>query len=105
MKLGIEWTDDALACLLRIYCFYADELVLPDVADKAVKAIHNSADILENTPEAGRPAEDLEPEQRELFVKFGDSGFACVYEVWKEQGFVLILAVKRQKDPGYVIPW
>lgn len=103
--IKIEWAQGALESILRIYSFYADEMGLPDVAEAAYKKIYQGVAILASTPEAGRPAKDLEPEQRELFIKFGGSGFACVYEVWQEQGFILILHIKHQKEPGYHLPW
>ena len=101
--INIKWTDDALACASKIYFFYAYDLGLPDIGEKALKTIYGALSILSNEPEAGRPAEDLEPEHRELIVKFGKSGFSCVYEVWPE--FVLILAIKHQKEIGYKVPW
>ena len=48
---------------------------------------------------AGRPADDLEPEHRELLIPFGASGYMLFYEVLGET--VLILAVKHQKEAGY----
>ncbi len=46
-----------------------------------------------------RPADDLEPDHRELLIPFGGSGYAVFYEVQGEE--VLILALKHQREAGY----
>jgi plasmid stabilization system protein ParE len=61
--------------------------------------IEASVDRLERFPNAGRPADDLEPDHSELLVPFGGSGYVLFYEVVGDA--VLILAVKHQKEAGY----
>jgi len=93
----LVWTPEALAGLERIYVFLAgkDE----SAAIKALDAIDANSLLLEDFPEAGRPADDLDPEHRELLIPFGASGYVLIYEVHQE--YVLILAVKHQKEAKY----
>ena len=70
-----------------------------DAAINAIKAIREKALLLENFPNAGRPALDFDPEHRELIVPFGAAGYVLIYEVHDEQ--VWILAIKHQKEAGY----
>ena len=65
----------------------------------AIKAIREKALLLEQFPNAGKPAGDLDPEHRELLVPFGVSGYVMVYEVHADR--VLVLAVRHQKESGY----
>ena len=71
----------------------------PDAAQLALDAIGAGADILEQFPNAGRPADDLKPDHRELLIPFGGSGYALFYEVIGDAMF--ILAVKHLKEAGY----
>ena len=61
--------------------------------------IRKYAALLEKFPNVGRPAEDLDPEQRELLIPFGVSGYVLVYEVHAE--IILVLAVRHPKEAGY----
>ena len=97
MPYIVRWTDNAIDGLARIHVFLAD--IDPDVAQQALNAIGAGVDILEQFPNAGRPADDLEPDHHELLIPFGSSGYALFYEVTGET--VLILAVKHQKEVGY----
>jgi toxin ParE1/3/4 len=67
-----------------------------DAAKAAAETIRKQAAILNKFPNAGRPAEDLEPEHRELPVPFGASGYVLLYRV--EKPCVYILAVRHQKE-------
>lgn len=87
MSYIVRWTDNALAGLVRVHAFLAE------VDAEA------ATDVLEQFPHAGRPADDLEPEHRELLIPFGGSGYALFYEVQGEN--VLILALKHQREAGY----
>jgi toxin ParE1/3/4 len=91
------WTPDALADLERACLFLAgrDE----EAAVKALDAIDAGSLLLENFPEAGRPADDLEQEHRELLIPFGASGYLLLYRM--ENALVYILAVRHQKEAGY----
>jgi toxin ParE1/3/4 len=85
------WTPRATAGLERAYLFLAEKD--EDAAVKALDAIDSGALLLEDFPHAGRPAEDLEPEHRELLIPFGGSGYVLLYRV--ENSLVYILAVRH----------
>jgi len=93
----VRWTDNALHGLARVHAFLTDRD--PDAAQQALDAIEAGADILEQFPNAGRPADDLEPEHHELLIPFGGSGYALFYELIGDT--VFILAIKHQKEAGY----
>jgi toxin ParE1/3/4 len=91
------WTAGAVDGLKKVHGFMAEKD--EDAAAKALDAIRKGARILEHYPQAGRPAEDLEPEHRELLIPFGVSGYVLFYEVIADT--VCILAVKHQREAGY----
>lgn len=97
MSYLVEWLEPAIAGLERIYLFLAEKD--EEAARAAIKAIREKAILLENFPNAGRPAEDLEPEQRELLIPFGVSGYVLLYRV--EKNVVYILAIRHQREVGY----
>ena len=87
----VVWSPGALLGVQRAYRFLA--------ARAAVGAIRKQAAILTRYPAAGRPADDLEPEHRELLIPFGVSGYVLVYEVRAET--IVVLAVRHQREAGY----
>lgn len=91
------WTPEASAGLERAYLFLAEKD--EGAAIKALDAIDEGSLLLEDFPEAGRPAEDLEPEHRELLIPFGASGYLLLYRV--ENALVYVLDVRHQKEAGY----
>ena len=91
------WTKSASDGLLKVFLFLNEKDA--DAAAKAVETIVESAGILRKFPNAGRPADDLDPEHRELLIPFGASGYIIVYEVYADS--VLVLAVRHQKEAGY----
>jgi plasmid stabilization system protein ParE len=97
MSYIVKWTENAGRGLERAYLFLAEKS--EEAAIAAIKAIREKASLLERSPSAGRPADDLDPEHRELIVPFGASGYVLIYEVHEDH--VLILAVKHQKEAGY----
>lgn len=97
MSYLVEWLEPAIIGLERIYLFLTEKN--EDAAIAAIKAIRDKAILLENYPNAGRPADDLEPEQRELLVPFGVSGYVLLYLI--EKNIVYILAVRHQREVGY----
>lgn len=96
-RLEIKWTENALFGVQCAYRFLAEK---DKSAERlAVGAIRKHVEVLHRYPNAGRPAQDLEPEHRELLIPFGASGYVLVYEVYADT--VLILAVRHQKEAGY----
>ncbi len=97
MSYLVKWLPQAIQAVQRAYPFLAEKDV--EAAKAAAEAILQQAHILEKFPNVGRPANDLEPEHRELLVPFGASGYIIVYEVTGNT--VAVLAVKHQKEAGY----
>ena len=59
----------------------------------------NTLQVLEDQPQIGRPFEEMEPEFRELPIRFGSSGYLAIY--YFEEHRVTILAIRHQKEAGY----
>ena len=97
MSYLVRWSDNALAGLMRVHAFLAEND--RQAAQKALDTIEAATDVLEQFSHAGRPADDLEPEHRELLIPFGASGYAVFYEVG--EGYVLILSLRHQREAGY----
>jgi plasmid stabilization system protein ParE len=95
--LKLVWSPHALLGVQRAYRFLAQKD--KDAARAAAGAIRKQAAILKKYPQAGRPADDLDPEHRELIVPFGASGYVIIYEPHADR--VLVLAVRHQKEAGY----
>jgi len=91
------WSPAALRDVERLYHFLADKS--PDAARRAAKSIRECMQILRDQPGAGRPAVDMEPEFREWFITFGDSGYVSLYRFDGETA--VILAVRHQREAGY----
>ena len=96
-RLKLVWSSSALLGVQRAYRFLAEKDRA--AAQAAAGAIRKYAAILEKFPNAGRPADDLDPEHRELLIPFGVTGYVLVYEVHAES--ILVLAVRHQKEAGY----
>ena len=72
---------------------------LPGSLLGANQHIREGMNILRDQPGAGRPAEDMEPEFREWFITFGDSGYVSLYRFDGETA--VVLAVRHQREAGY----
>lgn len=55
--------------------------------------------ILPDQSGAGQPVEDIEPEFRDWFTTFGDSGHVSIYRFDGET--TVVLAVHHQREAGY----
>jgi len=97
MSYMIRWTENASAGLERLYLFLSEKN--DDAAIAAIREIRKKVLILEQFPNAGRPAEDLEPEHRELLIPFGATVYVLLYRI--EDSCIYILAVRHQKEAGY----
>lgn len=93
----VHWTENASEGLELAYRFLAERS--EEAAKAALVAIREKALLLEQFPNSGRPAEDFEPEYRELLIPFGGAGYILIYEVIGDS--VYVLAVKHQKEAGY----
>ena len=99
MPYIVNWTENARQGLERAYLFLAEKS--EDAAVAALKAIREKVVLLEQFPNLGRPAEDFEPEYRELVIPFGGAGYVLIYEVIGDS--ISILALKHQKEAGYTL--
>ncbi len=73
---SLIWTAEALADVKRLYQFLFEKDA--EIAKALAEVILTHAKNLENFPQMGRPAPDLEPEHRELFIPFASSGYIFV---------------------------
>ena len=91
------WSPAALRDVERLYRFLGDKN--PDAARRAAKSSREGMQILTNQPGVGRPVEDMDPEFREWFITFGDSGYVALYRL--EGATSVVLAVRHQREAGY----
>ena len=94
---GLIWTPRALDDLVRLHRFLAKRN--PEAARRAVRAIREGLHLLETHPEAGRPAEGMEPEFRERWISFGSGGYLTLYRL--DGPRVVILAVRHGRELGF----
>ena len=91
------WSPEALRDVDRLYRFLAGKN--PAAARRAAKSIREGMQLLRDQPAAGRPVADMEPEFREWFITFGDSGYVSLYRFDGETA--VVLAVRHQRNAGY----
>lgn len=91
------WTPSTLADVQQLYRILApkDEAA----ARRAMAAIRSGVKILSYQPEAGRPADNIDPVFREWLIDFGSSGYIALYRFDGETA--TILALRHQKEAGY----
>jgi plasmid stabilization system protein ParE len=70
-----------------------------DDATDVVRLIAEVVDVLANHPLMGRP---VEQGLRELVISQGKSGYVALYSYEREKDVVLLLAIRHQKEAGYV---
>jgi plasmid stabilization system protein ParE len=99
MPSVVIWSPRSIECIQRLYNFLADRNI--DAAKAAAALILKQADLVEIFPNAGRPAEDLDPEHRELLIPFGAAGYALLYHFDEDRAAVTVLAIRHQKEIGY----
>lgn len=66
---------------------------------ETVGLITEAMQVLENHPLIGRPAEQG---LRELVISRGKSGYLALYSYELDQDAVLVLAIRHQREAGYV---
>lgn len=99
MSPVVIWSPRSLECVQRLYNFLAEKDI--DAAKTAAALLFKQAELLERFPQAGRPAEDLEPEHRELLIPFGAAGYVLLYRFDEDRASVTVLAVRHQKEVAY----
>jgi plasmid stabilization system protein ParE len=95
----LEWSQHALRDLQRLHDFLSRKN--PRAADRAIATIRASIDLLREFPEAGRRADDLAADRRELVVPFGDSGYIVAYAIRQTDRVVEVLDARHQSEAGY----
>lgn len=70
-----------------------------DVAKRAAAIIKKAVQALGQQPQIGRPADNLDPEYRELLIDFGDSGYIVLYRY--DGDSVTVLTIRHQKEVGF----
>jgi len=99
MPSVVIWSPAAVECIKRLYNFLAEKNI--EAAKAAAALLFKQAEILETFPNAGRPAEDLNPEHKEILIPFGAAGYVLLYHVDETRAAVTVLAVRHQKEAGY----
>jgi len=93
----VSYAPRALADLERLCDFLAESD--PHAAVRTIDLIVDAVAILEQHPLMGRPAEaDL----RELVISRGKSGYLALYRYDGERDRVLVLAIRHQREAGYL---
>lgn len=95
----VVWSPKSLGSIQLLYNFLAEKDI--DAAKAAAALILKQAELLERFPQAGRPAEDLEPEHRELLIPFGGAGYVLLYHFAESGNAITVLAIRHQKEVGY----
>ena len=95
----VIWSPRAIECVKHLYNFLAEKNI--DAAKAAAALLFKQAEILEAFPNVGRPAEDLDPEHREILIPFGAAGYVLLYHFDEDRAAVTVLAVRHQKEAGY----
>jgi len=93
------WSPEAVQGIQRVYRFLVEKDI--EAAKAAADTIRKQAAVLKQFPNAGRPAEDLEPEHKELLVPFGATGYVLLYRFDEDRPAVTVLAVRHQKEVGF----
>ncbi len=91
-------TSGAARGLERCRRFLAEKN--PQASRRAGQCIAQKFEVLETTPDIGRPLEDL-PELRELIIPFGSTGYVALYRYDPGADSVYILAFRHQKEAGH----
>ena len=95
----VIWSPRAIECVKHLYNFLAEKNI--EAAKAAAALLFKQAELLEAFPNAGRPAEDLDPEHREILIPFGAAGYVLLYHFDEDRAAVTVLAVRHQKEACY----
>lgn len=93
----VKYAPGAIRDLQRLRAFLQTKN--PLAARRAGEAIVKAMQVLGQQPQIGRPVEGLSETFREWLINFGDSGYVARYRF--EGDFVIILALRHQKEVGY----
>lgn len=93
----VIYSKTALADLERLTDFLIESD--PAAAEATVGLIAEAVGVLANHPLIGRP---VESDLRELVISRGHSGYVALYSHEAVHDAVLILAVRHQREAGYL---
>lgn len=94
----IIYSRKALADLERLTDFLLQQD--PVAASKTTNLIIEAVEVLENHPLIGRNAEQ---DLRGLVISRGKSGYLALYSHESKQDVVLVLAIRHQRESGYML--
>lgn len=107
MNYEVAFAPSARADLKRLYAHLLDRTdTLEDLAlaERALAAIETAVQVhLPRTPFIYRQASGRQALRRELIIPFGATGYVALYEIARP-GFVLVLAVRYQREQDYAAP-
>ena len=90
-------TPNALSDLERLRDFLVDSD--PAAADQTIELILAGISVIADHPLIGRPVESA---YRELVISRGRSGYIALYRYNETRDAVLVLAIRHQREAGYV---
>ena len=93
----VVYSKRALDHIERAFQFLRDKN--PDAAQSAVTAIQSAIENLAAHPLVGRR---IEGELRELIISYGHSGYVGLYRFVISSDEVRILAIRHQREVGYI---
>ena len=94
---SLSYSLRAASDLLRLIDFLAD--TDPPAAAETADLIASAVDALRQHPLLGRPAE---ADYRELVISRGRSGYLALYLYDEARYYVLVMAIRHQREAGYV---
>ena len=92
----LKFTEEAGRDLERLTDFLREADI--SVAVETVDLIVDAVSVLKRHPLIGRP---VEHGYRELIISCGRSGYVALYQYDEPFDFVLILAIRHQRESGY----
>jgi plasmid stabilization system protein ParE len=93
----LSYSERAFAHLERLTSFLMDSD--PVAAAETLELIEEAVNLLIRHPLVGRP---VEYELRELVISRGNTGYVALYSLEEDQNAVLILAIRHQREAGYL---
>ena len=72
----------------------------PQVAAETADLIQEAVAVLKRHPLIGRR---VETDLRELVISRGKTGYVALYSYESDQDAVLILAIRHQREAGYIV--
>ena len=72
----------------------------PQAAAETVDLIQEAVTVLKRHPLIGRR---VETDLRELVISRGKTGYVALYSYESDQDAVLILAIRHQREAGYIV--